>query len=254
MLSNEANGRITRSWQGTPISRRIEDGYLNATAMCKANGKRWSDYRESDRAEKYLQALESVTGISVNGLIDTKIGGSNGGGTWVHPQVAVDLARWISAPFAVWMDGWFLQQFEQQSQPQDTRLAGDALLKKVSTAMDLLERLGGVDERAQMIFRDVVINDVCNSAGGAVPQLEAIKYMTLSDFLVELECASHKATALATKMGKAVKNIYRKDNGREPLSQPQLVGGKKCNVALYEIDWLRKYENDMRDDIKNLTR
>jgi hypothetical protein len=32
------------------------------------------------------------------------------GGTFVHPQVAVDLARWISAPFAVWMDGWFLQR------------------------------------------------------------------------------------------------------------------------------------------------
>jgi len=29
------------------------------------------------------------------------------------PQVAVDLARWISAPFAVWMDGWFLESVQQ---------------------------------------------------------------------------------------------------------------------------------------------
>jgi hypothetical protein len=99
---------VSRSWNGTPISRRTSDGYVNATAMCKANGKRWKDYRESDRCQHYLDALESVAGISVHALVESRSGGAGGGGTWVHPQVAVDLARWISAPFAVWMDGWFL--------------------------------------------------------------------------------------------------------------------------------------------------
>ena len=42
---------ISRSWNGTPISRRTSDGYVNATAMCKANNKRWSDYRESGRCQ-----------------------------------------------------------------------------------------------------------------------------------------------------------------------------------------------------------
>lgn len=100
---------VSRSWNGTPISRRTSDGYVNATAMCKANGKRWKDYRESDRCQHYLDALESVAGISVHALVESRSGGAGGGGTWVHPQVAVDLARWISAPFAVWMDGWFLE-------------------------------------------------------------------------------------------------------------------------------------------------
>ena len=40
---------VSRSWNGTPISRRTIDGYVNATAMCRANGKQWSKYRESDR-------------------------------------------------------------------------------------------------------------------------------------------------------------------------------------------------------------
>jgi len=30
-------------------------------------------------------------------------------GTWIHPRLAVDLARWICPSFAVWMDGWFLE-------------------------------------------------------------------------------------------------------------------------------------------------
>ncbi len=114
-LPADTNGLVSRSWNGTPISRRTTDGYVNASAMCKANGKRWTDYRESNRCQVYLDALESVTGISVHALVESRSGGAGGGGTWVHPQVAVDLARWISAPFAVWMDGWFLEEFEKRA-------------------------------------------------------------------------------------------------------------------------------------------
>jgi hypothetical protein len=33
-------------------------------------------------------------------------GGSaeNGGGTWIHPKLAIDFARWLSSDFAVWCD------------------------------------------------------------------------------------------------------------------------------------------------------
>ena len=30
-------------------------------------------------------------------------------GSWIHERVAVDLARWLSPDFAVWMDGWVLE-------------------------------------------------------------------------------------------------------------------------------------------------
>ena len=38
-------------------------------------------------------------------------------GTWVHPRLAVDLARWISPAFAVWMDGWFLETLARGTDP-----------------------------------------------------------------------------------------------------------------------------------------
>ena len=55
----------TITWNDTPLNRRPSDGYVNATAMCKANGKRWSDYRESDRCQQYLDALSQTTEIPV---------------------------------------------------------------------------------------------------------------------------------------------------------------------------------------------
>jgi len=91
------------TWNSTPISRRTSDGYVNATAVCRANGKQWSKYRESERCQTYLDALAETSEIRMFDLIESRQG--QGGGTWVHPQIAVDLARWISPEFAVWMDG-----------------------------------------------------------------------------------------------------------------------------------------------------
>lgn len=113
---------VSRSWNDTPISRRASDGYVNATAMCKANGKRWKDYRESDRCRLYIDALQSVDGNSGHALIESRSGGAGGGGTWIHPQVAVDLARWISPDFAVWMDGFLLDVLEQPGKAVETLL------------------------------------------------------------------------------------------------------------------------------------
>jgi len=129
---------VTRAWNGTPISRRTTDGYVNATAMCKANGKRWKDYRESDRCQHYLDALESVAGIPVYGLVESRSGGAGGGNTWIHPQIAVDLARWISAPFAVWMDGWFLEELERKSLAEENQPLALSPIETVGTAAKIV--------------------------------------------------------------------------------------------------------------------
>lgn len=101
-----------REWNGHPIQRRQIDGYVNATAMCKANGKHLPHYLANGRTSEYLQALSGSVGIPTD-LLRVSIGNGPNHlrGTWIHPRLAVDLARWISPAFAVWMDGWFLEQF-----------------------------------------------------------------------------------------------------------------------------------------------
>jgi hypothetical protein len=107
-----------RQWRGTDIQRRSHDGYVNATAMCSAGGKRWNHYVTNDRTSEYLQALSGSAGIPADRLVASVVTGPNElRGTWVHPRLAVDLARWISPAFAVWMDGWFLEGL-QRSAPQ----------------------------------------------------------------------------------------------------------------------------------------
>lgn len=116
-------GLDRRIWQGTAIERRQADGFVNATAMCKVGGKRLNDYLRVERTQEYITALAaSVVGekpcgaavagfpATASGLVDIRQGGQpHLQGTWIHPRLAIDLARWISPAFAVWMDGWFLE-------------------------------------------------------------------------------------------------------------------------------------------------
>ena len=140
------------------------------------------------------------------------------------------------------------------SQVRDTQppaLPGD-VLSMVDRSINLLDRLGGVDDRAQMLLRDVVLNATLSVAGGSAPQLGPAKELTVSEFLVELGCPAHKATKVATTIGKEVKRTYHGQNGRDPKTQPQLVGGRRCDVAIYERDWLLDNEADFRDAIEQL--
>lgn len=60
---------IDHNFNGTQISQRQSDGYLNATAMCKANGKRWFNYCQLDSTQAFFRALSTETGYPASELI-----------------------------------------------------------------------------------------------------------------------------------------------------------------------------------------
>lgn len=237
--SMDSQSLVSRSWNGTPISRRITDGYVNATAMCKANKKRWSDYRESDRCQLYLDALSQTTEIPVFDLIESRQG--QGGGTWVHPQVAVDLARWISAPFAVWMDGWFLESV-QQAEPAPVvtpppRLREAEVISLVERSIGLFERLGGLDQRDELLFKDIVRSNVLTASSGMLPAIPGDDELTLSDAWLEVFQEVLPRTKYRSA-GTLVASAYREDFGQEPPLRQQYVDGAPRQVKSYRRSWL----------------
>jgi KilA-N domain len=83
------------------------DGYWNATAMCKANGKLWADYWRSQNAQEYASELSGSMGIPIDQLVRSIVTGPNEfRGTWVHQRIALHLAQWCNPRFAVRVTGW----------------------------------------------------------------------------------------------------------------------------------------------------
>jgi len=84
---------ITHEINHSPIEQRASDGYINATAMCKAAGKLMGDYLRLESSKAFLQALANDMGIPISKLIQSVRGGlEHLQGTWVHPQAAIHLA------------------------------------------------------------------------------------------------------------------------------------------------------------------
>lgn len=55
------------------IHQRVRDGYVNATAMCKAGGKQYNDYSRLKTYPEFLTALAGSTGIPVDQLVSTVV-------------------------------------------------------------------------------------------------------------------------------------------------------------------------------------
>jgi KilA-N domain len=93
--------------QGGIIYQRPKDGYINATAMCQAAGKEFKHYNENRTTKDFLTALSPEVGIPTSILVQSMKGGDiRFQGTWVHPQVAIHLAQWLSPKFAVQVSTW----------------------------------------------------------------------------------------------------------------------------------------------------
>lgn len=98
---------IAKEIDGEIIHLRTKDGYVNATAMCKLAGKLFADYTRLKSTQDFLDELSSDMGIPISELIQSFKGGRpENQGTWVHPDIAINLAQWLSPKFAVQVSRW----------------------------------------------------------------------------------------------------------------------------------------------------
>jgi hypothetical protein len=92
------------------LEYRDKDGYINITNLCKAGGKKFNHWNSNDKTKRFLQVLSLEAGIPVTSLIKIgsghKIGNTNISETWAHPQVAINIAQWISPEFDVLVSKW----------------------------------------------------------------------------------------------------------------------------------------------------
>lgn len=109
-VSGQQLALIPHDYRGELIPQRVTDGYINATAMCKAAGKSFADYNRLGSTNDFLNELSSEMGIPITELIQSVGGGTpHLQGTWVHPQVSIHLAQWASPRFAVRVSQWVLE-------------------------------------------------------------------------------------------------------------------------------------------------
>ena len=100
------------TYNGKSFNQRPSDNYVNLGQLCSTHNKRFSDWVRTQQAKEYLTALENslkaetLTGSGTHFRVplvqrDVDVSGGDSG-TWGHPLVAIEVARWISPKFGVW--------------------------------------------------------------------------------------------------------------------------------------------------------
>lgn len=109
---------ISHEVENAVIFQRASDGYVNATAMCKASDKDFYGYARNQSTKEFLLELSAVTQISVTELVISVSGGDpQMQGTWVHPDVAINLGQWCSPKFAVAVSKWVREWISGKAKP-----------------------------------------------------------------------------------------------------------------------------------------
>lgn len=101
-MAEQNNQIVTFNYEGTPISFNRGDAVMvNATEMAKPFGKRPVDWLNNQQTNDFINELSKVRNLTLADLVIVTRGGNNPG-TWMHEDVAMEFAHWLSSKFAIW--------------------------------------------------------------------------------------------------------------------------------------------------------
>ena len=92
------------NYNGSDITFSSENGVMvNATEMARPFGKTAKDWLRTNASNEFISSLSAVRQICPTELVKVIQGGNPAlQGTWMHEDVALEFARWLSPTFAIW--------------------------------------------------------------------------------------------------------------------------------------------------------
>lgn len=155
-MGSKKNQIIPREVNSVVVEQRATDGFINGTTMCTAHEKEINDRLTTRDTFELFMALAVDLGIEVkdgdfrdldvsrlsatkyvqmfSGLIVSKRGSpETGGGTWLHPDLAVQLAQWCNKPFAIQVSRWIREWVTTGNNP----IASQADLDRIAYRLGL---------------------------------------------------------------------------------------------------------------------
>jgi phage antirepressor YoqD-like protein len=91
------------AYDGNDVTFARKDGVtmVNATQMAKKFSKLPADWTRQKSTKEFISALMTARGIHIATDLLRVINGDKGA-TWMHEDVALEFARWLSPAFAIW--------------------------------------------------------------------------------------------------------------------------------------------------------
>ena len=94
------------------VHQRANDGYINLNQMADVAEKRIDNWLRLQETKELIAEFEGQVVDSSDlrnrpkALVTLKGGSRGGGGTWAHPDIAIQFAQWCSPAFALQVSRW----------------------------------------------------------------------------------------------------------------------------------------------------
>ena len=122
---------IARSFNGLTISQRKNDGYINLNQLADASGKRIDNWKRLKETTSFLREFSSSPEYQgIQPLIEFE--GRNGG-TWAHPDIAIQFAQWCSSAFALQVSRWVRDWMTTRENPLHTEALSENLAPEAAS-------------------------------------------------------------------------------------------------------------------------
>lgn len=219
---------IEREWKGLLIGQQKRNGFINATQLAKAYWqatgiqKKPSHWQENKRTQESIAYLANVTGIPSTDLVVVIQGGDpSEQGTWIHPDLGVNFAVWLSVELEFIVFGW-VKDWLKDEQPQPKAIAPEVEVAR--EVAEIYTSLSDYNPRIAQLLVDSRVNRFMGQAAlpgttevwkGAVEIAEDLGYQT-----------NHRNRG---KLGKHVKTIV----GHLGKEEKRLCNGTNRPIWLY---------------------
>ena len=196
---------VKYEYQGNPISFSNENGVMvNATNMAKPFGKRPVDWLQNKTTQEFLSVFSKVRKSTLADLVQVTQGGAYPG-TWMHEDVALEFARWLSPQFAIWCNSKIKELLTQGV----TTIANDD--ETIAKALDILnQRLAKAKEEKRLLENQVesqrvLIDTQDNEIRKSAPKVEYFDNVMQSNTTMTITQIANTLGTTAEKLNKNLK-------------------------------------------------
>lgn len=143
------------NYNGNNITFQLGNGdvMVNATEMAKAFGKTPKDYLRTQSAQELINALSVRLKCLTADLVKVVQGGDIQG-TWLHEDIALDFAQWLSVDFKLWCN----DRIKELLKTGVTTISDED--EAIYNAMNILQkRLEASKQQVQMLENKVELQE-----------------------------------------------------------------------------------------------
>ncbi len=203
------------NYNGSPITFQTgEATMVNATQMAKPFGKQVKDWLRTAQTTEFLNVLASERQICLSQLVIIQKGNSSNfqQGTWLHEDVALEFARWLSPQFAIWCNDRIKELMRHGITA--TPRAIEAILNDPDTMIRTLQALKSERERAD---KAIIQRDTLQSENRRLQKLHTTYQRQLAEQAPKVEYAdnvlssddTYTTTQIAKELGMSAQFLNR---------------------------------------------